>query len=79
MARSYELPGRSLEPDSNVRPRRMTIARKGTETGLQPGSPSQCMAQLHRRISNLTNEHRHHHVLINWTGTNNNVGFVIVH
>ena len=38
MARSHELPGRSLEPDSNVRSRRMTIARKGTETGLQPGT-----------------------------------------
>jgi len=32
------LPGRSLEPDRNVRPRGMTTARKGTETGLQSGS-----------------------------------------
>src|SRR5262249_41890180 len=33
------LPGRSLEPGSNIRPRGMTTARKGTETGLQAGSP----------------------------------------
>src|ERR1017187_4315231 len=37
-ARPARLPGRSLESDSNVRPRRMTAARKGTETGLQSGS-----------------------------------------
>src|SRR3954452_17140756 len=37
-ARSVKLPGRLLEPGSNVRPRRMTAASKrGTETGLQPG------------------------------------------
>src|ERR1039457_7725469 len=38
-ARPARLPGRSLEPVSNGRPRGMTAARKGTETGLQSGSP----------------------------------------
>src|SRR6478672_3713690 len=37
-ARPARLSGRSLEPDSNIRPRRMTTTRKGTETGLSDGS-----------------------------------------
>jgi len=44
VARSVLLSGRSLEPDSNVRPRGMAVARKGTETGLQD-------AGSHRRTS----------------------------
>ena len=40
------LPGRSLEPDSNIRPRGMTTARKGTETGLQSGNPLKFEAAL---------------------------------
>jgi len=38
-ARSVRLPGRSLEPDSNVWPRGMIAALRGTETGLQSSRP----------------------------------------
>jgi len=48
VARSVRLSGRSLEPGSNARPRGMTAARKGTETGLQSSKPF-CRKKQHTR------------------------------
>lgn len=65
------------------------VADRGVSGGLGKAEPrpgrngrspvTTSKVQLHRRISNLIDENRHHHILTRWARANDDVRLVIIH